>query len=143
YARLHQLGKEHVGELSPQDSVPRWVVVFDEFADLMLGDKATKKELEALLKRLGAKARAAGIHLVLGTQRPEASVVTPLLRSNLPGRVSLQVATEKESKLILDEPDAAHLLDKGDLLWRRGGSLLRLQSPLVTKDELQGLLRAH
>src|SRR5262249_58057506 len=138
YARLHQLGKEHVGELSPQDSVPRWVVVFDEFADLMLGDKATKKELEALLKRLGAKARAAGIHLILGTQRPEASVVTPLLRANLPSRIGLQVPTERDSKIILDEPDAAHLLDKGDLFWRRGGSLVRLQSPFVTKTELEG-----
>lgn len=143
YALLRARGKEHVGELAPADAVPRWVVVFDEFADLMLGDKGTKKELEALLKRLGAKARAAGIHLVLGTQRPEASVVTPLLRANLPGRISLQVATERESKLILDEPDAAHLLDKGDLLWRRGGSLVRLQGPLVAKDDLERYLRLH
>jgi len=143
YTALLQRGKEHVGELAGADAVPHWVVVFDEFADLMLGDKATKKELEALLKRLGAKARAAGIHLVLGTQRPEASVVTPLLRSNLPGKISLQVASEKESRLILDEPDAAHLLDKGDLLWRRGGSLLRLQSPLVSKEELERSLRLH
>jgi S-DNA-T family DNA segregation ATPase FtsK/SpoIIIE len=143
YARLRARGKEHVGELTGPDAVPRWVVVFDEFADLMLGDKATKKELEALLKRLGAKARAAGIHLILGTQRPEAAVVTPLLRANLPGRVSLQVASERESKLILDEPDAAHLLDKGDLLWRRGGALVRLQGPLVSRQELESYLRLH
>jgi S-DNA-T family DNA segregation ATPase FtsK/SpoIIIE len=143
YALLRDRQKEHVGELTGADAVPRWVVVFDEFADLMLGDKATRKELEALLKRLGAKARAAGIHLVLGTQRPEASVVTPLLRSNLPCKISLQVASEKESRLILDEPDAAHLLDKGDLLWRRGGALLRLQGPLVAKEELAQLLRLH
>ncbi len=143
YTRLHQRGKEHVSELTGGDRVPRWVVVFDEFADLMLGDKATKKGLEVLLKRLGAKARAAGIHLVLGTQRPEASVVTPLLRANLPGRVSLQVASERESKLILDEPDAAHLLDKGDLLWRRGGNLVRLQAPLVGREELEQYLRLH
>jgi S-DNA-T family DNA segregation ATPase FtsK/SpoIIIE len=118
------------------------VVVFDEFADLM-ADKADKKELERHLKRLGAKARAAGIHLVLGTQRPEATVVTPLLRANLPGRISLQVPTEKDSKIILDEPDAAHLLDRGDLLWRDRGALIRLQGPFLTKEELEAYLRAH
>jgi S-DNA-T family DNA segregation ATPase FtsK/SpoIIIE len=140
YAVLQRLGKEHVGELTGADALPRVVAVFDEFADLM-ADRGSKKELEALLKRLGAKARAAGIHLVLGTQRPEASVVTPLLRSNLPGRISLLVGSEKDSKLILDQPDAAYLLGRGDLFWKQGGGLTRLQSPLVTRDELQAALR--
>jgi hypothetical protein len=140
YALLRTRGKEEVGELVGADAVPRWVVVFDEFADLM-ADRAGKKELEALLRRLGAKARAAGIHLALGTQRPEATVVTTLLRSNLPGRVSLRVISERDSKLILDEPDAAHLLGKGDLFWRKGGGLIRLQSPLVVKAELERALR--
>jgi S-DNA-T family DNA segregation ATPase FtsK/SpoIIIE len=97
--------------------------------------------MEPLLKRLGAKARASGIHLVLGTQRTEASVVTPLLRSNLPGRVSLKVASEKDSMLILDAPGAAELLGRGDLLWRQGGDLLRLQSPFVSNEDLEKLLR--
>ncbi len=140
YQLLQQRGKDHVRSLLGADAVPRWVIVFDEFADLMT-DKATKKELEPLLKRLGAKARAAGIHLVLGTQRPEASVVTPLLRSNLPGRIGLQVASEKESKLFLDEPDAAYLFGKGDLIWKRGGGLIRLQSPFVPKEEFDRYLR--
>ncbi|MGL6097740.1 MAG: FtsK/SpoIIIE domain-containing protein, partial [Fimbriiglobus sp.] len=140
YQLLQQRGTDHVRHLAGADAVPRWVVVFDEFADLMT-DKGTKKVLEPLLKRLGAKARAAGIHLVLGTQRPEASVVTPLLRSNLPGRIGLQVASEKESKLFLDEPDAAYLFGKGDLVWKRGGGLVRLQSPFVPKAEFDRLLR--
>jgi energy-coupling factor transporter ATP-binding protein EcfA2 len=140
YALLRARGKEHVGELSGADAASRWVVVFDEFADLM-ADRGTKRELEALLARLGAKARAAGVHLALGTQRPEASVVTPLLRSNLPGRVSLRVISERDSKLILEQPDAAYLLGKGDLFWRRGGGLLRLQSPLVGKADLEQSLR--
>jgi S-DNA-T family DNA segregation ATPase FtsK/SpoIIIE len=63
------------------------------------------------------------------------------LRSNLPGRVSLRVISEKDSKLILQEPNAAHLLGKGDLFWRKGGGLIRLQSPLVSKAELQRALR--
>jgi energy-coupling factor transporter ATP-binding protein EcfA2 len=143
YGLLRKRGKDHVAELTEADAVPRWVVVFDEFADLM-ADRGQKREMEALLSRLGAKARASGIHLVLATQRPEASVVTPLLRSNLPGRISLRVISEKDSKLILPEqPDAAHLLGRGDLLWWHGGGLIRLQSPFVTKLELETILRFH
>ncbi|WP_439625031.1 FtsK/SpoIIIE domain-containing protein [Gemmata sp.] len=142
YKLLQKRGADHVRQLTGADAVPRWVVVFDEFADLMV-DRATKNVLEPLLKRLGAKARAAGIHLVLGTQRPEASVVTPLLRSNLPGRIGLQVASEKESKLFLDEPDAAYLFGKGDLVWKRGGGLVRLQSPFVPKAEFDAYLRTR
>ncbi len=140
YRLLQTRSLDHVRHLSGADAVPRWIVVFDEFADLMT-DKATKRQLEPLLKRLGAKARAAGIHLVLGTQRPEASVVTPVLRSNLPGRIGLQVATERESKLFLDEPDAAYLFGKGDLVWKRGAGLVRLQSPFVPRPELEQFLR--
>jgi hypothetical protein len=140
YDLMQKRGKDHVRQLTGVDAVPRWLVVFDEFADLMV-DRCMKKELEPLLKRLGAKARASGIHLVLGTQRPEASVVTPLLRSNLPGRIGLQVATERESKLFLDEPDAAYLFGKGDLVWKRGGGLMRLQSPFVPKPEFDRFLR--
>jgi S-DNA-T family DNA segregation ATPase FtsK/SpoIIIE len=109
-----------------------------------MADRGQKKEMEALLGRLGAKARAAGIHLVLATQRPEASVVTPLLRSNLPGRISLRVISEKDSRLILPEqPDAAHLLGRGDLLWWHGGGLTRLQSPFVDRADLDSALRLH
>jgi S-DNA-T family DNA segregation ATPase FtsK/SpoIIIE len=142
YGLLRRQGKEHVGQLAGTEALPRWVVVFDEFADLM-ADRGSKKELEALLKRLGAKARAAGLHLALGTQRPEASVVTPLLRSNLPGRVSLRVIGEKDSNLVLDAPDAAHLLGRGDLFWRKGGGLLRLQGPFVDRESLNAALRLH
>lgn len=142
YDLMQRRGIDHVRQLMGADAAPRWVVVFDEFADLMV-DRSTKKELEPLLKRLGAKARASGIHLVLGTQRPEASVITPLLRSNLPGRIGLQVATERESKLFLDEPDAAYLFGKGDLVWKRGGGLTRLQSPFVPKPEFDRFLRVR
>ena len=143
YGLLQKRGKDHIGELTGADAVPRWVVVFDEFADLM-ADRGQKKKMEAVLSRLGAKARASGIHLVLATQRPEASVVTPLLRSNLPGRLSLRVISEKDSKLILPEqPDAAQLLGRGDLLWWHSGGLSRLQSPFVSKQELETLLRFH
>ena len=140
YEVMRQRGVDHVRHLTGRDAVPRWVVVFDEFADLM-ADAATRKDLEPYLRRLGAKARAAGIHLILGTQRPDASVVTPLLRANLPGRIGLQVATERESKLFLDQPDAAYLFGKGDLVWKRGGGLIRLQSPFVARAEFNRYLR--
>jgi S-DNA-T family DNA segregation ATPase FtsK/SpoIIIE len=140
YETLAARHKSHVSELTGADAVPRVVLMFDEFADLM-HDAEGRKQMEPLLKRLGAKARASGIHLVLGTQRTEASVVTPLLRSNLPGRVSLRVASEKDSLLILDAPGAAELLGKGDLLWKQGGDLLRLQSPFVSNAELEKLLK--
>lgn len=141
YKLLQQRGVDHVRHLTGADAVPRWVVAMDEFADLMT-DKSTKKELEPLLKRLGAKARAAGIHLILGTQRPDASVVTPVLRANLPGKIGLMVGSERESKLFLDEPDAAYLFGKGDLVWKRGGGLVRLQSPFVPQAEFLRHLRA-
>jgi S-DNA-T family DNA segregation ATPase FtsK/SpoIIIE len=142
YVRLQKFRADHIGQLTGADAMPHWVLVFEEFADLM-ADKENARELVNLLKRIGAKARAAGIHLVLTTQRTEASVVTPLLRSNLPGRLSLQVISEKDSKLILESPQAAYLLGLGDLLWRQGGGMIRLQSPFVQSKELEAALRFH
>ncbi len=141
FAEMRDRRLEDLGQWQAIDpkAPPRIVVVFDEFADLMT-DKATKKALETPLKRLGGKARAAGIHLVLATQRPEASVVTPLLRSNLPARICLKVASEADSKLILRRPDGADLLGRGDLLWECGGGALRLQSPFVDREELERAL---
>lgn len=107
----------------------RIVCIFDEYADFM-SEKETRSELEQSIKRLGAMARAAGIHLIVATQRPEAKVVTPLIRSNLPGRVALRTASEADSAIILGskETSAANLLGKGDLLFQSGSQLQRLQS---------------
>lgn len=112
--------------------LPRIVCIFDEYADFM-AEKETAKALEQSIKRLGAKARAAGIHLIIATQRPEARVVTPLIRSNLPGRIALRTASAADSKIILgdDETIASTLLGKGDLLYKSGASSQRLQSLFV------------
>jgi S-DNA-T family DNA segregation ATPase FtsK/SpoIIIE len=142
YEMLAQQRKTNVGQLEDQTLLPRVVVVVDEFAELLV-QKETKTALNGLLKQIGALARAAGIHLVLATQRPDKDVVTPLLKSNLPGRIALHVANEANSKLILGDPSAAYLLGKGDLLWQHGGGLLRLQSPFVSQTELEKALRAH
>jgi S-DNA-T family DNA segregation ATPase FtsK/SpoIIIE len=112
--------------------IPRIVCIFDEYADFM-ADKSTRQFLETGIKSLGAKARAAGIHLIIGTQRPDATVVTPLIRSNLPGRVALKTASETDSTIIFGnkEKSAAYLLGKGDLLYLRGATAERLQSLYV------------
>ncbi|KST66839.1 DNA translocase FtsK [Mastigocoleus testarum] len=111
----------------------RIVCIFDEYADFM-AEKEIRKTLELNIKRLGAMARAAGIHLIIATQRPEAKVVTPIIRSNLPGRVALRTASEADSCIVLGskETAAAYLLGKGDLLYQSGSQLQRLQSLLAT-----------
>ncbi|MGH7999843.1 MAG: DNA translocase FtsK, partial [Brasilonema sp.] len=113
--------------------LPRIVCIFDEYADFM-AEKESRTALEQSIKRLGAMARAAGIHLIIATQRPEAGIVTPIIRSNLPGRVALKTASEADSAIILGgkQTTAARLLGKGDLLYQMGAQLDRLQSLLAT-----------
>ena len=118
--------------------LPRIVCIFDEYADLM-SDKETRKALETSIKRLGGMARAAGIHLIIATQRPDANVVTPIIRDNLPGRIALSTSgSEANSKIILggNSTEAAYLLGKGDLLLQVNARLQRLQSLYASKIEL-------
>jgi S-DNA-T family DNA segregation ATPase FtsK/SpoIIIE len=124
---LDSYNQKHLQQ--PNKLLPRIVCIFDEYADF-LAEKETAKALELSIKRLGAMARAAGIHLVIATQRPEAKIVTPVIRSNLPGRVALRTASEADSMIILGgkQVEAAYLLGKGDLLYLAGANLLRLQS---------------
>ncbi|MGB3650311.1 MAG: DNA translocase FtsK [Rivularia sp. (in: cyanobacteria)] len=121
--------------------LPRIICIFDEYADFM-AEKESRTALELSIKRLGAKARAAGIHLIIATQRPEAKVVTPIIRSNLPGRVALRTASEADSKIILGDnkkTDAAYLLGKGDLLYQVNSKLHRLQSLYAKNINLKGI----
>jgi DNA segregation ATPase FtsK/SpoIIIE, S-DNA-T family len=113
----------------PTKHLARIVCIFDEYADFM-AEKEIANSLEQSIKRLGAMARAAGIHLIIATQRPEAKVVTPLIRSNLPGRIALRTASTADSAIILGEKtsNATHLLGKGDLLYLSSGTHVRLQS---------------
>ena len=123
--------------LNAVKQLPRIVCIFDEYADFM-AEKESRTELEQSIKRLGAMARAAGIHLIVATQRPEAKVVTPIVRSNLPGRVALRTASEADSVIILGgkQTAAAYLLGKGDLLYQVGSQLQRLQSLLTQTVDL-------
>jgi S-DNA-T family DNA segregation ATPase FtsK/SpoIIIE len=118
--------------------LPRIVCIFDEYADFM-AEKESRKALEQSIKRLGAMARAAGIHLIIATQRPDATVVTPIIRSNLPGRVALRTASEADSAIVLGgkKTAAAYLFGKGDLLYQVGAKLHRLQSLYAKKIDLK------
>ncbi|WP_392532114.1 DNA translocase FtsK [Nostoc sp. C117] len=117
--------------------LPRIVCIFDEYADFM-AEKEIRTSLEQSIKRLGAMARAAGIHLIIATQRPEAKVVTPIIRSNLPGRVALRTASEADSAIVLGgkQTAAAYLLGKGDLLYQISAQMHRLQSLFVKNIQL-------
>ncbi len=119
--------------------MPFHVIVVDEFADLVLAGKSEKAAFESLVARLAAKGRAAGLHLVLATQRPDRNIVTGTIKANLPLKVCLKVTNATNSQMILDEPGAEALVGRGDLLCDRGRGIERAQSPLVLTEDLQQL----
>lgn len=114
------------------DRLNRRVLVIDEFQDLFT-DKASSQAFFAGIRRLGAKARAAGVHLILATQRPDRETVPPIIKSNLGGKIALQVASQTNSRIILDQNGAERLLGKGDLLASLGRGVIRAQAPLLSE----------
>ena len=117
--------------------LPQIVVVVDELADLMM---TTGKEVEFLIQRLAQKARAAGIHLIMATQRPSVDVITGVIKANLPTRISFAVTSKIDSRTILGEQGAEQLLGKGDMLYMPGGKqIARVHGPLVTDDEVRAV----
>jgi len=117
--------------------LPCLVVVVDEFADLILTKAG--KEIEMNISRLAAKARAAGVHLVLATQRPSVDVITGVIKSNFPTRVSFRVTSSTDSRTILDKMGAEKLLGKGDMLYKRGVEMTRVHSSFVDEAEIEVL----
>lgn len=115
--------------------LPYLVIIIDEFADLILTKAG--KEIENNICRLAAKARAAGIHLVIATQRPSVDVITGLIKSNFPTRVSFRVTTSVDSRTILNATGAEKLLGKGDMLYKHGVETLRVHSAYVDEDEIE------
>ncbi len=111
---------DSMDELPPYlDTLPSIVVVIDEFADMMM---IVGKKVEELIARIAQKARAAGIHLILATQRPSVDVITGLIKANIPTRIAFQVQSKIDSRTILDQPGADQLLGQGDMLYLPPGS---------------------
>ena len=117
------------------DPMPMIVVVVDELADLMI---VAGKEVEVLIQRLAQKARAAGIHLIMATQRPSVDVITGVIKANLPTRISFQVTSKIDSRTILGEQGAEQLLGKGDMLYMASGKqITRVHGPFVSDEEVE------
>ena len=119
------------------EPLPQIVVIVDELADLMM---TAGKEVEFLIQRLAQKARAAGIHLIMATQRPSVDVITGVIKANLPTRISFHVTSKIDSRTILGEQGAEQLLGKGDMLYMPGGKgIVRVHGPFVSDDEVRGI----
>ncbi len=118
--------------------IPYWVILIDEFADLMA---TTGKEMEAVLARLAAMARAVGIHLVLATQRPSIDVITGLIKANIPSRIAFMVAGKFDSRIIIDSVGAEKLLGQGDMLFTPAWDPIpvRIQGTYLSEEEVDAI----
>ncbi|MBK8270246.1 MAG: DNA translocase FtsK [Planctomycetes bacterium] len=146
---FNNLGKEKIYErfqpateeekMQIPTHLPYIVIVIDELADLMM---TSGKEVELFLSRLAQKSRAVGIHLIVATQRPQANVVTGLIKSNLPCRMAFRVASRMDSRIVLDQNGAEVLMGEGDMLFLPPGSskLVRAQGTYIEDDELKAVL---
>ncbi len=123
------------GEAKALTRMPYIVVVVDEFADLMM---VAGREVEASIMRLAQMARAAGIHLILATQRPSVDVITGVIKANFPTRIAFQVASKHDSRTIIDQNGAEHLLGRGDMLYLSpgAGGLVRIHGAFVSDEEV-------
>jgi S-DNA-T family DNA segregation ATPase FtsK/SpoIIIE len=122
------------------EPLPYIVVIVDEMADLMM---VAGKEIEGAIQRLAQMARAAGIHLILATQRPSVDVITGTIKANFPTRISFQVTSKIDSRTILGEQGAEQLLGQGDMLYMAGGGRIgRVHGPFVSDDEVEKVV-AH
>ncbi|QCO15585.1 DNA translocase FtsK [Azospirillum brasilense] len=140
--RRHVPGEaETVFDLTPQEPtpLPYIVVIVDEMADLML---VAGKEIEAAIQRLAQMARAAGIHLIMATQRPSVDVITGTIKANFPTRISFQVTSKIDSRTILGEAGAEQLLGQGDMLYMAGGGrITRVHGPFVSDSEVEEIVQ--
>ena len=142
----HQRGKdivESIDDNQDQEKIPERlpyiVVIIDELADLM---QTAPVDVEQAIARIAQKARAAGIHLIIGTQTPRADVVTGIIKANIPSRIAFQVSSALDSRVILDQKGAEKLVGKGDMLYLPPGSaqLIRAQGALITDDECKAIV---
>ena len=123
----------------PTKALPLLVIVVDEMADLML---VAGKDIEVTIQSLAQRARAAGIHLIIATQRPSVDVITGTIKANLPTRISFQVTSKIDSRTILGEQGAEQLLGMGDMLYMEGGGqITRVHGPFVSDQEVEKIVQ--
>ena len=139
YKSLEEAGRRNIGEynkLKKEENMPYIVIVIDELADLML---VAARDVEALVVRLAAKARAVGIHLVLATQSPRVDVITGLIKANIPARVAFTTSQQVDSRVILDQIGAEKLLGQGDMLYTTAQmpKPKRIQGALIEVSEVE------
>jgi S-DNA-T family DNA segregation ATPase FtsK/SpoIIIE len=121
------------------EALPYLVVIVDEMADLMM---VAGKDIEGAVQRLAQMARAAGIHLIMATQRPSVDVITGTIKANFPTRISFQVTSKIDSRTILGEQGAEQLLGQGDMLYMAGGGrITRLHGPFVSDGEVEAVAK--
>ncbi len=149
-AEYNELGEDEIIErFAPSNEdekakipkkLPYFVIIIDELADLMM---TAAKEIEAYIVRLAQKSRAVGIHIILATQRPQATVVTGLIKSNMPTRIGFRVAARMDSRIILDQNGAETLLGQGDMLFLKPGTsdLIRAQGTFVDDTEVRRIVK--
>ena len=137
--KLEEYNKKMEKEGKPENVLPQIVIIIDELADLMM---AASKQVEESICRLAQLARAAGMHLVVATQRPSVDVVTGLIKANIPSRIAFAVSSQVDSRTILDRAGAEKLVGKGDMLFYPLGKAQpeRLQGPFVTDDEVEAVI---
>jgi DNA segregation ATPase FtsK/SpoIIIE, S-DNA-T family len=142
YQLLAEAGTRNIASYNEKASsgqkLPWIVIVVDEFADLVMQQG---EEVEKVMARLAQKARAAGMHVILATQRPSREVITGVIKANFPTRIAFRVSQRVDSSIILDEQGAEHLLGKGDMLVKLNGAsdALRVQCPWVSEKEVQAV----
>ena len=131
-------GEEQLGDKDMPRTIPYIVIIIDEVADIM---QAAGKEVEPVIARLTALARATGIHLILATQRPDTKVITGTIKSNIPGRIAFKTSSSIDSRTILDAQGSEQLIGKGDMLFKMSdGRLLRAQGSYISDDEINRII---
>ncbi len=138
FAEVKQRDIQGYNALKKEEGMPHIVLVIDELADLMM---VASRDVEALIARIAQKARAAGIHLVLATQRPDANIVTGIIKANVPAQIAFAVKDQVNSRIIIDQGGAEKLLGKGDMLFKTTDlpRPTRIQGALITGDETNKL----
>ena len=139
YTLLNERGVRNLQEYNAvaNEKLPYYVVVIDEYGDLIL--QSVGRDMERAICRIAQKARAVGIHMIISTQRPDAKIVTGSIKANFPTRIAFRTTTGTDSRVILDRIGAERLTGKGDMLFFNGGDSIRAQCAYISTEEVNDM----